>query len=61
MGFFCHSIVMFFFFFQIFARTDVDTQVLVFSKEGLVPCSVSADMTLAQVTTELVKVRTACF
>lgn len=42
---------------QIFARTEVDTHVLAFSEGALVPCSVSADMTLAQVTVELVKVR----
>lgn len=42
--------------FQIFARTEVDTQVLAFSEGAVVPCSISADMTLAQATTELVKV-----
>lgn len=42
---------------QIFARTEADTHVLAYSEGALVPCSVSADMTLAQATVELVKVR----
>lgn len=42
---------------QIFARTEADTQVLAYSEGALVPCTVSADMTLAQATVELVKVR----
>ncbi|XP_058501182.1 60 kDa SS-A/Ro ribonucleoprotein [Solea solea] len=40
----------------IFARTEVDTQVLAYSEGALVPCTVSADVTLAQATTELVKI-----
>lgn len=39
-----------------FARTEADTQVLAYSEGALVPCSVSADMTLAQATAELVKI-----
>lgn len=41
---------------MIFARTEVDTEVLVYTEGALVPCSISADMTLSQVTAELVKV-----
>lgn len=51
------SCILFCFFPQIFARTEVDTQVLAFSEGALVPCSISADMTLAQATAELVKVK----
>lgn len=43
--------------FQIFARTEVDTQVLAFSEGAVLPCSIPADMTLAQATAELVKVK----
>ena len=42
---------------QIFARTEADTHVLAYSEGALVPCSITADMTLAQVTFEVVKVR----
>lgn len=45
---------------MIFARTEVDTQVLAFSEGALVPCSISADMTLAQATAELVKLPGGC-
>ncbi|GAA6222537.1 60 kDa SS-A/Ro ribonucleoprotein [Lates japonicus] len=41
---------------MIFARTEADTQVLAYSEGALVPCTVSADMTLAQATVELVKI-----
>ncbi|TKS80142.1 60 kDa SS-A/Ro ribonucleoprotein [Collichthys lucidus] len=41
---------------MIFARTEADTHVLAYSEGALVPCSVSADMTLAQATVELVKI-----
>lgn len=41
-----------------FVRTELDTHVLAYSEGALVSCSLSADMTLAQVTAELVKVRT---
>ncbi|KAF0047219.1 60 kDa SS-A/Ro ribonucleoprotein [Scophthalmus maximus] len=41
---------------MIFARTEVDTQVLVYSEGALVPCTVTADMTLAEATVELVKI-----
>ncbi|KAK2822107.1 hypothetical protein Q5P01_022172 [Channa striata] len=41
---------------MIFARTETDTQVLAYSEGDLVPCSVSADMSLAQTTVELVKI-----
>ncbi|CAB1427658.1 unnamed protein product [Pleuronectes platessa] len=41
---------------MIFARTEVDTQVLAYSEGAVVPCTVSADMTLAQATVELVKI-----
>ncbi|MEQ2181009.1 hypothetical protein GOODEAATRI_007019, partial [Goodea atripinnis] len=39
----------------IFARTEANTHVLAFSEGTVVPCSLSADMTLAEVTAELVK------
>lgn len=42
---------------QIFARTEADTHVLVYSEEAMVPFSISADMTLKEATDELVKVR----
>ncbi|KAA8587363.1 hypothetical protein FQN60_016225 [Etheostoma spectabile] len=41
---------------MIFARTEADTHVLAYSEGALVPCSVCADMTLAQATFELVKI-----
>ncbi|XP_047444588.1 60 kDa SS-A/Ro ribonucleoprotein [Mugil cephalus] len=41
---------------MIFARTEADTQVLVYSEGAVVPCSISADMTLADTTVELVKI-----
>ncbi|XP_068197023.1 RNA-binding protein RO60 isoform X2 [Antennarius striatus] len=41
---------------MIFARTEADVDVLAYSEGALVPCSLSADMTLAQVTAELVKI-----
>ncbi|XP_035027213.1 60 kDa SS-A/Ro ribonucleoprotein [Hippoglossus stenolepis] len=41
---------------MIFARTEVETQVLAYSEGAVVPCTVSADMTLAQATVELVKI-----
>ncbi|XP_047225140.1 60 kDa SS-A/Ro ribonucleoprotein isoform X1 [Girardinichthys multiradiatus] len=40
---------------MIFARTEANTHVLAFSEGTVVPCSLSADMTLAEVTVELVK------
>ncbi|XP_014844314.1 PREDICTED: 60 kDa SS-A/Ro ribonucleoprotein [Poecilia mexicana] len=40
---------------MIFARTESNTQVLAFSEGAVVPCSLSADMSLAEVTAELVK------
>lgn len=42
---------------QIFTRTEANTHVLSFSEGAVVPCSLSADMSLAEVTAELVKVR----
>lgn len=42
---------------QFFARSETDTRILAYSEGALIPCSVSADMTLAQTTVELVKVR----
>lgn len=41
---------------MIFARSEADTHVLAYSEGAVVPCSVSADMTLAQATFELVKI-----
>ncbi|XP_055359856.1 60 kDa SS-A/Ro ribonucleoprotein isoform X2 [Betta splendens] len=41
---------------MVFARTEADTRVLAYSEGALIPCSVSADMTLAQTTIELVKI-----
>ncbi|XP_062285160.1 60 kDa SS-A/Ro ribonucleoprotein [Scomber scombrus] len=41
---------------MIFARTEADTHVLAYSEGFAVPCSISADMTLAQATVELVKI-----
>ncbi|XP_068557609.1 RNA-binding protein RO60 [Cebidichthys violaceus] len=41
---------------MVFARTEADCHVLAYSEGALVPCSVTADMTLAQVTFELVKI-----
>uniref|UniRef100_A0A3Q2UJ66 Ro60, Y RNA binding protein n=1 Tax=Fundulus heteroclitus TaxID=8078 RepID=A0A3Q2UJ66_FUNHE len=40
---------------MIFAQTEPNTHVLAFSEGTVVPCSLSADMTLAEVTAELVK------
>lgn len=40
---------------MIFARTEADTHVLVYSEEAMVPFSISADMTLKEATDELVK------
>uniref|UniRef100_A0A3Q3X377 TROVE domain-containing protein n=1 Tax=Mola mola TaxID=94237 RepID=A0A3Q3X377_MOLML len=40
---------------MMFVRTELDTHVLAYSEGALVSCSLSADMTLAQVTAELVK------
>ncbi|PWA17555.1 hypothetical protein CCH79_00011350 [Gambusia affinis] len=40
---------------MIFARTEANTDVLAFSEGAVVPCSLSADMSLAEVTAELVK------
>ncbi len=42
---------------QTFARTEADTHVLAYSEGAVIPCTVTADMTLAQATAELVKVR----
>ncbi|XP_070700860.1 RNA-binding protein RO60 [Pempheris klunzingeri] len=41
---------------MIFTRTEADTHVVAYSEGTLVPCSLSADMTLAQATAELVKI-----
>ncbi|XP_069020667.1 RNA-binding protein RO60 [Embiotoca jacksoni] len=41
---------------MVFARTEADTQVLAYSEGAVVPCSVTADMTLAEATVELVKI-----
>ncbi|XP_029308988.1 RNA-binding protein RO60 isoform X2 [Cottoperca gobio] len=41
---------------MVFAKTEADTHVLAYSEGALVPCSISADMTLAQATFELVKI-----
>lgn len=41
---------------MIFARTESDTHVLAYSEGAVVPCSISADMTLAETTIELVKI-----
>ncbi|KAK5859515.1 hypothetical protein PBY51_021067 [Eleginops maclovinus] len=41
---------------MVFARTEAETHVLAYSEGALVPCSISADMTLAQATFELVKI-----
>ncbi|KAM9790441.1 RNA-binding protein RO60 isoform 2-T2 [Syngnathus typhle] len=41
---------------MVFARTEPDTHVLAYSEGALVPCSISADMTLAQTTNELAKI-----
>lgn len=38
-------------------RTEADTEVLAYSEGAVLPCSVTADMTLAEVTSELVRVR----
>ncbi|XP_061588888.1 60 kDa SS-A/Ro ribonucleoprotein [Cololabis saira] len=43
---------------MIFARTEVDTHVLAFSEGTVAPCSLSAQMTLAETTAELVKLPT---
>ncbi|XP_006786930.1 60 kDa SS-A/Ro ribonucleoprotein isoform X3 [Neolamprologus brichardi] len=40
---------------MIFARTEADTHVLVYSEEAMVPFSISADMTLKEATDELAK------
>ncbi|XP_076000549.1 RNA-binding protein RO60 [Genypterus blacodes] len=41
---------------MIFARTEADIHVLAYSEDAVVPCSISADMTLAQATIELLKI-----
>ncbi|XP_078480556.1 LOW QUALITY PROTEIN: RNA-binding protein RO60-like, partial [Lampetra planeri] len=41
---------------MVFSRTEADTQVMAFSEGALVPCSISADMSLAQATAEIVKI-----
>ncbi|XP_041847430.1 60 kDa SS-A/Ro ribonucleoprotein [Melanotaenia boesemani] len=41
---------------MIFNRTEADTHVLAFSEGAVVPCSVSARMTIAEATAELVKI-----
>ncbi|XP_029930298.1 RNA-binding protein RO60 isoform X2 [Myripristis murdjan] len=41
---------------MVIARTEADAQILIYSEGALVPCTISADMTLAQVTAELVKI-----
>ncbi|KAM4551856.1 RNA-binding protein RO60 [Odontesthes bonariensis] len=41
---------------MIFARTEADVHVLAFSEGTVVPCSLSAHMTLAETTAELVKI-----
>ncbi|XP_061903073.1 RNA-binding protein RO60-like [Entelurus aequoreus] len=41
---------------MVFARTEKGTRVLKYSEGALKPCSVSADMTLAQMTDELIKI-----
>lgn len=41
---------------QIFARTEADTHVLAYSEGAVIPCTVTADMTLAQAAAELVKI-----
>lgn len=53
----CFYAFVFCFFSQVFARTEVDTHFLAFSEGALVPCSITAEMDLAQVTAELVKVK----
>ncbi|CAJ1071783.1 kDa SS-A/Ro ribonucleoprotein [Xyrichtys novacula] len=41
---------------MIFARTEADTDVLAYSEGAVVPCSITADMTLSEATVELVKI-----
>nr|XP_061795582.1 RNA-binding protein RO60-like [Nerophis lumbriciformis] len=41
---------------MVFARTEAETHVLAYSEGALEQCSVSADMTLAQTTDELIKI-----
>ncbi|KAI1882900.1 hypothetical protein AGOR_G00239660 [Albula goreensis] len=41
---------------MVFVRTEADSQVLVFSEGAVSPCSITAEMSLAQVTEELVKI-----
>ncbi|XP_072544589.1 RNA-binding protein RO60 isoform X2 [Salminus brasiliensis] len=42
---------------MVIARTEPDAEVLIFSEEGLVPCAISADTSLIQVTAQLVQVQ----
>lgn len=53
---FCHACNRTLCLLQIIARTEADTQVLAYSEGAVVPCTISADMSLAQATAELVKV-----
>ncbi|XP_030630625.1 RNA-binding protein RO60 [Chanos chanos] len=41
---------------MVIARTEADAQVLVFSEGAVVPCIISEDMSLLQVTAELIKI-----
>uniref|UniRef100_A0A8C9WLE1 RNA-binding protein RO60 n=1 Tax=Scleropages formosus TaxID=113540 RepID=A0A8C9WLE1_SCLFO len=40
---------------MVIARTEMDFQILAFSEGAVVPCAITADMSLAQVTAELIK------
>ncbi|XP_041697281.1 60 kDa SS-A/Ro ribonucleoprotein-like [Coregonus clupeaformis] len=42
---------------MVIARTEAETQVLAYSEGAIVPCTISADMSLREVTAELVKNR----
>uniref|UniRef100_A0A3P8XJ72 TROVE domain-containing protein n=1 Tax=Esox lucius TaxID=8010 RepID=A0A3P8XJ72_ESOLU len=41
---------------MVIARTEAETQVLAYSEGAVVPCTISADMSLREVTAELVKI-----
>ncbi|XP_056148952.1 60 kDa SS-A/Ro ribonucleoprotein isoform X1 [Lampris incognitus] len=41
---------------MVISRTEMDTQVLIYSEGAVFPCTITADMSLVDVTTELVKI-----
>lgn len=45
---------------MVLARTETETQVLAYSEGAVAPCAITADMPLAQVTAELIKIPSGC-